>query len=149
MFKVGDLAPDFEGESVNGVVKLSDFRGKKVILYFYPKDMTSGCTTQACSFRDNYADIQEKDTVVIGVSKDPIKSHSKFIEKYGLPFVLVSDPELRIIEAYGVWKEKVMYGKKSMGVERTTFLIDEEGMIKKIYSKVKVANHIEQVLADL
>lgn len=150
MPQVGDIAPDFQAEGSAGQsVKLSDLRGKKVVLYFYPKDMTSGCTTQACDFRDHYADFAYSDVVVIGVSKDPMGSHHKFIEKYQLPFVLVSDPDLEIIKAYDVWKEKNMFGKKSMGIERTTFIIDEKGVIQKIYPKVKVKGHVEKVLEDL
>lgn len=150
MVQVGDIAPDFEAEgSSRQPIKLSDFRGKKVVLYFYPKDMTSGCTTEACDFRDHHTDFADSDVIVIGVSKDPMGSHHKFIEKYQLPFVLVSDPELEIIRAYDVWKEKNMYGKKTMGVERTTLIIDEKGVIQKIYPKVKVKGHVEKVLADL
>jgi peroxiredoxin Q/BCP len=150
MPKVGDSAPDFQAEGSNGqIIKLSDLRGKKVVLYFYPKDMTSGCTTEACDFRDHHANFSESEVVVIGVSKDPMGSHHKFIEKYQLPFILVSDPDLEIIKAYEVWKEKTMYAKKSMGVERTTFIIDEKGTIGKIYPKVKVKGHVEKVLEDL
>lgn len=150
MLKIGDLAPDFEAKSSIGkTITLSEFRGKKVILYFYPKDMTSGCTAEACDFRLYHPNFEEAETVIIGVSKDSLSSHNKFIEKYELPFVLVSDPDLEVIKAYGVWKEKTMYGKKSMGVERTTFVIDKEGTIRKIYPKVKVKGHVAQVLQDL
>ncbi|WP_088186639.1 thioredoxin-dependent thiol peroxidase [Desulfosporosinus sp. FKA] len=150
MLQIGDIAPDFLAEGSQGQpVKLSELRGKKIVLYFYPKDMTSGCTSEACDFRDHYIDLSNNDTVVIGVSKDPMGSHHKFIEKYQLPFILVSDPNLEIIQAYDVWKEKTMYGKKSMGIERTTFLIDQDGVIRKIYPKVKVKGHVEQVLEDL
>ncbi|WP_088225517.1 thioredoxin-dependent thiol peroxidase [Desulfosporosinus sp. FKB] len=150
MLKTGDIAPDFLAEGSHGQpVKLSELRGKKIVLYFYPKDMTSGCTTEACDFRDHYTDLSSNDTLVIGVSKDPMGSHHKFIEKYQLPFILISDPNLEIIQAYDVWKEKTMYGKKSMGIERTTFLIDQDGVIRKIYPKVKVKGHVEQVLEDL
>ena len=150
MLQVGESAPDFTAEGSRGEeVKLSHLKGKKVVLYFYPKDNTPGCTTEACDFRDRHADFQSADTIVIGVSKDPMGSHHKFIEKYELPFVLVSDPELEIIQAYDVWKEKNMYGKKTMGVERTTVLIDETGIVRKVYPKVKVKGHVEQVLKDL
>ncbi|AHF06237.1 thioredoxin-dependent thiol peroxidase [Desulfitobacterium metallireducens] len=150
MIAVGEVAPDFTAQGSQGEqITLSTLRGKKVILYFYPKDMTSGCTTEACDFRDHHAEFLIADTVIIGISKDSMGSHHKFIEKYQLPFVLVSDPELAIIQAYGVWKEKNMYGKKTMGIERTTIVIDEQGFIRKIYSKVKVKGHVEQVLQDL
>lgn len=150
MLQVGDVAPDFAAEGSHGEeIKLSNLKGKKIVLYFYPKDNTSGCTTEACDFRDYHAEFQNADTIVIGVSKDPMGSHHKFIEKYQLPFVLISDPELKIIQAYNVWKEKNMYGKKTMGVERTTVLLDEEGIVRKIYPKVKVKGHVEQVLSDL
>ncbi|AFM39363.1 Peroxiredoxin [Desulfosporosinus acidiphilus SJ4] len=152
MLEVGDKAPDFEAEASDGrKITLSEFitEGKKVILYFYPKDMTSGCTTEACDFRQYHPSFEEAKTVIIGVSKDTMSSHHKFIEKFRLPFLLISDQDLEIIKLYGVWKEKTMYGKKSMGVVRTTFLIDEKGIIRKIYSKVKVAGHVAQVLSDL
>lgn len=150
MLQVNEPAPDFQAlGSLGQEIKLSDLRGKKVVLYFYPKDNTAGCTTEACDFRDHYAEFEQADTVIIGVSKDPMGSHHKFIEKYQLPFVLVSDPELKVIQAYEVWKEKNMYGKKTMGVERTTVIIDEEGIVKKIYPKVKVKGHVEKVLEDL
>ena len=150
MLQVGELAPDFTTKGNHGEeVKLSNLKGERVVLYFYPKDNTPGCTTEACDFRDRHVDFQSEDTIVIGVSKDPMESHHKFIEKYQLPFILVSDPELEIIKAYEVWKEKNMYGKKIMGVERTTVLIDETGMVRKIYPKVKVKGHVEQVLKDL
>lgn len=150
MISIGEAAPDFTAQGSRGEeITLSALRGKKVVLYFYPKDMTSGCTTEACDFRDHHEEFTAADTVIIGVSKDPMGSHHKFIEKYQLPFVLVSDPELTLIQAYGVWKEKNMYGKKTMGVERTTILIDEQGIIWKIYPKVKVKGHVDQVLQDL
>ncbi|MHB1654082.1 MAG: thioredoxin-dependent thiol peroxidase [Desulfitobacteriaceae bacterium] len=150
MLNPGDVAPDFQAEGSNGqTIMISELRGKKVVLYFYPKDMTQGCTIEACDFRDHYAGFAEAGTVVIGISKDLMGSHHKFIEKFGLPFILVSDPELKIIQAYGVWKEKNMYGKKTMGVERSTFLIDENGLIQKIYPKVKVNGHVEQILKDV
>jgi len=150
MLKVGDAAPDIAMEASNGrTIRLADLQGKKVVLYFYPKDMTSGCTTEAGNFRDNQANFEQADTVVIGVSKDSMSSHHKFIEKHQLPFLLVSDPDLELINAFGVWKEKNMYGKKTFGVERTTFIIDSNSIVQKIYPKVKVKGHVEQVLADL
>jgi peroxiredoxin Q/BCP len=152
MLNIGDKAPDFRGEATIGrTITLSEFQqqGKNVILYFYPKDMTSGCTAEACDFGLHYPNFEEAQTIIIGVSKDTMSSHHKFIEKFNLPFILVSDPELEIIKMYGVWKEKTMYGKKSMGVERTTFLIDKNGVIQKIYPKVKVAGHVAKVLSDL
>lgn len=146
---IGDKALDFTLEDKDGnKVSLSDFRGKKVILYFYPKDSTPGCTKQACSFRDNYAIIQEKNAVVIGISKDGAKSHEKFTAKHELPFILLSDPDIEVIQRYGIWKEKKMYGKSFLGVVRTTFLIDEEGTIVDIIEgkKLKVATHAEDIL---
>jgi len=139
MLKVGDKAPDF--------AKLRELRGKKVVLYFYPKDDTPGCTTEACEFRDLDRAFGKKGAVVIGVSPDGEASHEKFRGKFGLPFVLVSDADKKIVEAYGVWKEKSMYGRKYMGVERTTFLIDEKGRIAGVWEKVKVKGHAEEVLA--
>lgn len=150
MLKPGDKAPDFKlPDDSDGILSLQDFRGKKVILYFYPKDDTSGCTAEACSFRDNIKAIEKKNAVVIGVSKDNVKSHQKFKEKYDLNFPLVSDESLSMIKKYGVWKEKSMYGKKYMGIERTTFVIDEEGKIEHIYNKVKVNGHTDEVLNQL
>ncbi|MCX7572174.1 thioredoxin-dependent thiol peroxidase [Tumebacillus sp. DT12] len=145
----GQAAPDFALPASNGeTLKLSDLRGKKVVLYFYPKDNTPGCTTQACGFRDLHNDFAEADTVILGVSPDPLKSHEKFINKFELPFLLLADEEHAVCEQYGVWKEKNMYGKKYWGVERTTFLIDRDGNIAKVYPKVKVNGHMDQVLAD-
>lgn len=145
----GQAAPDFALPASNGeTLKLSDLRGKKVVLYFYPKDNTPGCTTQACGFRDLHNDFAEADTVILGVSPDPLKSHEKFINKFELPFLLLTDEEHAVCEQYGVWKEKNMYGKKYWGVERTTFLIDRDGNIAKVYPKVKVNGHMDQVLAD-
>jgi len=152
MLKVGDKAPDFKAEASNGrTITLSEFQaeGKKVILFFYSKDMTSGCTVEACDFRQYHPNFEESKALIIGVSKDPMSSHHKFIKKFELPFMLVSDQELEIINKYDVLKEKAMYGKKYMGVERTTFLIDEHGVILKIYPKVKVKGHVAQVLSDL
>ena len=139
MLKVGDKAPDF--------AKLRELRGKKVVLYFYPKDDTPGCTTEACEFRDLDRAFGKKGAVVIGVSPDGEASHEKFRGTFGLPFALVSDADKKIVEAYGVWKEKSMYGRKYMGVERTTFLIDEKGRIAGVWEKVKVKGHAEEVLA--
>ena len=147
MLEVGTKAPDFTLPDQNGnPVALSSFRGKKVILYFYPKDMTSGCTKQACGFAELYPQFREKDAVVLGVSKDSAASHKKFEEKYNLPFTLLSDPELTAIQAYDVWKEKNMYGRKTMGVVRTTYLIDEKGVIVKALGKIKPADNPKQML---
>ncbi|MGZ6550741.1 MAG: thioredoxin-dependent thiol peroxidase, partial [Tumebacillaceae bacterium] len=148
--EVGQAAPDFALPASNGeTLKLSDLRGKNVVLYFYPKDDTPGCTTQACGFRDLHAAFGDLNTVVLGVSPDPVKKHEKFISKYELPFILLADEEHTALEQYGVWKEKNMYGKKYMGVERTTFLIDKDGNIAKVYPKVKVAGHVDKVLEDV
>ena len=147
--KEGNKAPDFTALDQNGEkVKLSSFKGKKnVILYFYPKDMTPGCTTQACDFRDQQKKI--KTTVILGVSIDSQERHKKFIEKYDLPFKLLADTNKKVVEKYGVWQEKKLYGKIFMGIVRTTFLIDKNGTVRKIFPKVKVKNHIEEVLAEL
>jgi peroxiredoxin Q/BCP len=150
MLKVGDKAPLFEALTQSGEsVRLADFVGRKVILYFYPKDMTSGCTKQACAFGELYPQFREKRAAVLGVSKDSIASHKKFEEKYGLPFTLLSDPEKEVIQAYDVWKEKKNYGKVSMGVVRTTYLIDENGIIIKAFDKVKAADNPAQMLGEL
>lgn len=150
MLEVGSKAPDFELPDQNGEIrKLSDFAGKKVILYFYPKDMTSGCTKQACGFGEMYPQFTEKGAVVIGVSRDSVASHKKFEEKYGLPFILLSDPDRKAIEPYGVWQEKKNYGKVSMGIVRSTYLIDEKGMIEKVFEKVKAADNPAQMLSEL
>lgn len=150
MLEQGIKAPDFTLNDKDGKeVSLSDFLGKKVVLYFYPRDNTPGCTKQACGFRDNYDKYKDNDIVVIGISKDSEKSHSNFINKHDLPFILLSDPELKAIQSYDVWKEKNMYGKKSMGVVRTTYFIDEQGNIEKVYGKVKAATNAEDVLMDL
>ena len=147
MLQVGTKAPDFKLPDQNGEMhSLSDYKGKKVILYFYPKDNTSGCTKQACGFSDRYPQFQEKGAVVLGVSKDSVASHKKFEEKYGLPFTLLSDTELTVIKAYDVWKEKKNYGKVSMGVVRTTYLIDEKGIIVKANDKVKAADNPQEML---
>jgi len=150
MLEIGTKAPDFTLEDQNGnAVSLSDFAGKKVVLYFYPKDNTPGCTRQACAFAAAYEGFKAKDVAVIGVSKDSVASHRKFAEKHGLPFVLLADPELQAIQAYGVWQEKKLYGKVSMGVVRTTFLIDEAGNIAKIMPKVKPDTNAAEILAEL
>ena len=147
MLEVGMKAPDFTLLDKRGnSVSLSDFLGKKVVLYFYPKDSTPGCTRQACSFAQNHSNFEEKNVVVIGISKDSVASHLKFAEKYELPFVLLSDPELQAIQAYGVWQEKKLYGKVSMGVVRTTFLIDEQGNLEKIMPKVKPDTNAAEIL---
>lgn len=144
---IGDSAPDFTSTDQNGnPVKLSDYRGKKVVLYFYPKDDTSGCTAQACNLRDHYADLRAAGYEVLGVSVDNQTAHQKFIGKYDLPFTLVADTDKRVVEAYGVWQEKSMYGRKYMGTARTTFLIDENGIITNIIGKVDTKKHAEQIL---
>lgn len=150
MLEIGTKAPAFKLRDQNGESrKLSDFKGQKVILYFYPKDMTSGCTKQACNFAQLYPQFREKDAIVIGISKDSVASHKKFEEKYGLPFILLSDEGLEVIKAYDVWKEKNNYGKKTMGVVRSTYLIDEKGKIIKAFSNVKAADNPEQMLNQL
>lgn len=150
MLEVGTKAPDFELPDQNGTVHtLKEYRGKKVILYFYPKDNTAGCTKQACGFAELYPQFTQKGAEVIGISKDSVKSHKNFEGKYNLPFTILSDPELSAIKAYDVWKEKKNYGKVSMGVVRTTYLIDEEGTIIKAYDKVKAADNPAQMLKEL
>ena len=150
MLEVGTKAPDFELPDQNGAVhSLSQYKGTKVILYFYPKDMTSGCTKQACGFAELYPQFREKGAVVLGVSKDSVASHKKFEEKYGLPFIILSDTEKEVLQKYDVWKEKNNYGKVSMGVVRTTYLIDEEGTIVKAFGKVKAAENPEQMLKEI
>ena len=150
MLEIGTKAPDFTLPDQNGVSRsLSDYRGQKVILYFYPKDMTSGCTKQACAFGELYPQFREKGAVVLGVSKDSVESHKKFEEKYGLPFTLLSDTEKQVIQMYDVWKEKQNYGKTTMGVVRTTYLINEEGTIQKAFGKVKAAENPAQMLGEL
>ena len=143
-------APDFSLLDRDGnTVRLSDFRGKKVILYFYPKDNTSGCTRQACAFAASYEQFKAQDIVVIGISKDSVASHLKFAQKYDLPFILLSDPQLQAIQSYGVWQEKKLYGKVSMGVVRTTFIINEQGIIEKVMPKVKPDTNAADILAYL
>lgn len=144
---IGDKAPDFTGKNQDGKeVKLSDYKGKKVVLYFYPKDDTPGCTAQACNIRDNFSKFKKANYEVFGISGDDEKSHQKFIEKYSLPFSLIADTDKKINEAYGVWQEKSMYGRKYMGTVRTTFVIDEKGTIEEIIEKVKTDDHTDQIL---
>ena len=150
MLEVGTRAPMFTLPDQNGINhSLADYAGKRVILDFYPKDNTAGCTAQACGFAELYPHFREKGAVILGVSKDSVASHKRFEEKYGLPFTLLSDPELSVIKAYGVWQEKKLYGKVSMGVVRTTYLIDEQGMIVKALGKVKAAENPAQMLKAL
>ncbi len=150
MLETGIKAPEFTLPDQNGEKRsLSDYRGKRVILYFYPKDMTSGCTKQACAFGELYPQFREKGAVVIGVSRDTVASHKRFEEKYGLPFTLLSDTDLDVIKAYDVWKEKNNYGKVTMGVVRTTYLIDENGVITRAFGKVKAADNPAQMLEAL
>ena len=145
--KPGDKAPDFTlPTDRNGKVSLSKLKGKKVILYFYPKDDTSGCTAEACGFRDSFPDYGKTGATVIGVSRDPVASHDKFKKKYQLPFTLGADTEGKVTEAYGVWVEKSMYGRKYMGIERATFLIDKTGVVRNVWHKVKVPGHVGEVL---
>lgn len=147
MLNIGDRAPYFTLKDKSGnEISLSDFIGKRVVLYFYPKDNTPGCTRQACAFAGAYEEFKNRGVEVIGISRDSIASHVKFAEKYNLPFVLLSDPELEAIQAYGVWQEKKMYGKVSFGVVRTTFIIDENGIIEKIMPKVKPDTNAEEIL---
>lgn len=146
--KEGDKAPAFTAVDQNGkTITLSDFKGKKVVLYFYPKDDTPGCTAQACNLRDNYSELLKRGFQVIGVSTDSVKKHKKFEQKYELPFPLVADEEKKVVESYGVWGKKKFMGREYMGTHRTTFLIDEEGIIKKILDKPDTAHHTEEVLA--
>jgi peroxiredoxin Q/BCP len=148
--KEGDKAPDFSAEtSGGGRASLSELKGKQIVLYFYPRDDTPGCTKEACAFRDAYSDFKKRGAVVLGVSTDPIKSHDKFTEKFKLPFPLLADPEKKIVEAYGVWGEKSFMGRKYMGTNRVTFLIGSDGRIKKIWPKVKPEEHADEVLAAL
>ena len=148
--KIGDIAPDFILPDQNGrMVSLSEFRGRSVVLYFYPKDNTPGCTRQACAFGQNYDAFARRGVTVIGVSKDGVESHRKFADKYALPFILLSDPELKAIQAYGVWQEKKLYGKVSMGVVRTTFILDGDGVIREIMPKAKPDTNAADVLALL
>jgi len=148
--KAGDVAPPFTVETNGGgKISLADYQGKNVVLYFYPKDDTPGCTKEACAFRDEFAQFQKKGAVVFGVSPDPVKSHDKFVEKFKLPFPLLADADKKIVEAYGVWGEKVFMGRKYFGVHRVTFLIGPDGKIKKIWPQVKPEEHAAEVLAAL
>lgn len=148
--KEGDFAPPFEGKDQHGnLISLKNYSGKTVVLYFYPKDDTPGCTAEACNLRDHHTELLDRGFSVIGVSPDSEKSHSKFAEKYNLPFPLIADTEKEILQAYGVWGEKNMYGRKYMGVHRTTFVIDGIGKILKIFTKVETKNHTEQILREL
>jgi peroxiredoxin Q/BCP len=150
VLKPGDKAPDFKAATDDGTtVSLKDFRGKKIILYFYPKDDTPGCTQEACDFRDSIARFKKKDAVVLGVSPDSVASHQKFKTKFELPFPLLADEDHKIAEAYGVWAEKSMYGRKFMGIVRSTFLIDEKGKIAEVHGKVKVNGHVGELLGKL
>ena len=150
MLEIGTVAPDFTLPDQNGEShSLSDYRGRKVILYFYPKDNTAGCTKQACNFKELMPQFREKGAVILGVSKDSVASHKRFEDKYGLPFTLLSDEEKTVIQAYDVWKEKKNYGKVSMGVVRTTYLIDENGVIARAFDKVKAADNPAQMLETL
>lgn len=150
MLEIGTVAPDFTLPDQNGAThSLSDYRGQKVILYFYPKDNTAGCTKQACNFKELMPQFREKGAVILGVSKDSVASHKRFEEKYGLPFTLLSDEEKTVIQAYDVWKEKKNYGKVTMGVVRTTYLIDENGLIARAFDKVKAADNPAQMLETL
>ena len=150
MLITGDKAPDFTLPDKDGkMISISDFKGKRVVLYFYPKDNTPGCTRQACAFAGIYRQFEEKGVEVIGVSRDSAASHRKFAEKYNLPFIILSDPELEAIKAYGVWQEKKMYGKTTMGVVRTTFIIGPDGKIEKVMNKVKPDTNAAEILAEL
>ncbi|MDH5754056.1 MAG: thioredoxin-dependent thiol peroxidase [Candidatus Bathyarchaeota archaeon] len=150
MVSEGEEAPDFTLQADDGrEVSLSDYRGKKVVLYFYPKDGTPGCTREAVEFRDMVKEFEKEDIVTLGVSKDSVQSHQKFKRKHELPFTLLSDPEGKVLDIYGVWKKKSLYGRTFMGTERTTFLIDEKGIVKKVYQKVKVKGHAQACLLDL
>lgn len=147
MLKVGDKAPDFESIDQDGnQIKLSGFKGKKVVLYFYPKDNTPGCTAESCNLRDNYETLQKQGYVVLGVSGDSASSHRKFIDKYELPFSLIADEDKSVHEAFGTWGEKKMYGKTYMGTLRTTFVINEEGVVEEVIEKVKTKDHTAQIL---
>jgi peroxiredoxin Q/BCP len=148
--EAGDPAPDFKAEASNGrTLSLKDFKGKWIVLYFYPKDDTPGCTREACGFRDSFKRIESLGAVVLGCSPDDLKAHDKFITKYELPFILLSDPDHQIAQDYGVWKSKNMYGKKVMGIERSTFLISPDGVIHKAWPKVKVEGHADEIMDEL
>lgn len=148
--KEGDKAPDFSGIDQEGkAISLKDFAGKKVVLYFYPKDNTAGCTAESCNLRDNYEKFKQKGIEIIGVSADDEKSHQKFIKKYSLPFRLIADTDKKVINAYGVWGEKTLFGRVYDGILRTTFVIDEKGIIEKVFTKVDTVNHTEQILEGM
>lgn len=150
MLEVGTKAPDFTLKDQNGQeIRLSSFLGKKVVLYFYPRDNTPGCTREACAYADKFETFKNNDTIVIGISKDSIDSHFKFVQKFNLPFILLSDEEKKVLELYGVWQEKKMYGKVSMGVVRSTYVIDESGIIVKVYKKAKPDTNAQEVLEFL
>lgn len=150
MLKIGDRAPAFSLKSDSGEkVSLKDLKGKTVILYFYPKDMTPGCTQEACDFRDSFAKLKKEGAIVLGVSKDSVESHQKFKTKYSLPFPLLSDEDGKVCQAYGVWKEKSLYGRKFMGIVRSTFVIGPDGKIQQIYDKVKVKGHVDAIREEL
>ncbi|AXU75612.1 thiol peroxidase [Clostridioides difficile] len=150
MLSIGTKAPEFTLEDKDGnKVSISDFKGKKVVVYFYPKDNTPGCTRQACAFRNAYDGFKKEDVQVIGISKDSIKSHQKFAEKHELPFILLSDPDLVVIKAFDVWKEKKMYGKTALGVVRATYIIDENGIIEKVFEKAKPDTNAQEILEYL
>ena len=148
--KEGEVAPAFSAATNGGgIVSLANFKGRNVILYFYPKDDTPGCTKEACAFRDHFAEFKKRGAVVLGISTDPVKSHDKFVEKFKLPFMLLADEDKKIVQAYGVWVEKKLYGRTYLGTERSTFVIGPDGKIKAILRKVKPAEHAEQLLAAL
>ncbi len=148
MLEVGDKAPHFEGQTQGGeTISLKDFEGQRIALYFYPKDDTPGCTKQACNLRDNYQDLLGAGIAVLGVSPDDVASHDAFADKYALPFPLLADPDHTILNAYGVWGERNLYGNKFMGVKRTTFLIDEDGLIRHIFKRPKVQQHTAEIMA--
>lgn len=150
MIEEGNKAPDFKLQNQDGKsVSLKDYKGKNIILYFYPKDDTSGCTAEACAFRDDFPMFENTDAVILGVSPDSVQSHKKFAEKYNLPFNLLSDESKEVCEKYGVWQEKSMYGRKYMGVVRTTYVIDKEGRVKKLFKNVKVKDHNKEVMEAL
>ncbi|UCD96038.1 MAG: thioredoxin-dependent thiol peroxidase [Candidatus Bathyarchaeota archaeon] len=150
MIQIGEKAPNFTLQADDErEVSLTDYRGQKVVLYFYPKDGTPGCTTEAIEFRDIANEFEKENAIILGVSKDSVKSHQKFKQKHGLPFTLLSDPEGKTLDQYGVWKKKSLYGRTFLGTERTTFLIDEEGIVQKIYRKVKAKGHAQVCLLDL
>lgn len=146
---VGDKIPKFKGETASGSITNKDLAGKTTVLYFYPKDDTPGCTTEACAFRDNLPKFKKMNAVVYGVSKDDLKRHEKFASKYELPFTLISDTDGSICESFGAWMEKSLYGRKYMGIDRATFLIDDQGIIRQIWRKVKVSGHVDEVLAEV